>query len=298
MNTRIIIQVNSNHSRPYVYSYIDKAFEQFEYVVKHFSRFDSKSDLSVMNSNTDKWQKVSQELFFLIKFALDIAKKTDGIFDPTVIDILEKYGYDKNYNFSKLEDKELQTKITDLLSQRANYSKVQLKDKSQKIKLAPNQGIDLGAIGKGYAIDLAYQVLEEKFKNFFINAGGDIRVKGVNGLDKPWKVKLEYIDENNCPQILGFIELNEGSICSSGAYARKVKDFHHLIDTKTGEPQNKTVGTFVLAPTALLADTYSTVVFLMGESSLRLLEKEEDVEGIVILNGKRITPTSFFPLKN
>ncbi|MCA9382173.1 FAD:protein FMN transferase, partial [Candidatus Dojkabacteria bacterium] len=206
MNTKISIHVNSNHSREFVYEYINKAYEQFEYVVKNFSRFDPKSELSVLNSSSNKWTKVSDELFDLISFALDVSDKTNGIFDPTVIDILEKYGYDKDYNFSKLDDPEIKKRIDDLIRTRPNYKAVELNAKRKKVKLVDNQGIDLGAIGKGYAIDLAYDVLEKKFKNFFINAGGDIRVKGVNTIDKPWKIKLEYRDKKGTAETLGFAE--------------------------------------------------------------------------------------------
>jgi thiamine biosynthesis lipoprotein len=261
MNSNIEILVNSGNSSLFVKEFVDNAYDKFDLVVKKYSRFSETSELTRLNKSSGKKFKCSEEFYKLIKYSIEIAYLTDGEFDPTIIDILESYGYTKG---SKIKDKiDSNKNLQELISSRPSYKEIQFFDKSREIKLAENQGIDLGAIGKGYAIDLAFQVLKEKFDNFLINAGGDIRVSGHNEEGKPWQIELEYILDKK-KRKLGRIEIAEGSICSSGAYARKVGEFHHLINPKSGIPNNSLASSFVYSDNALHADTLSTIAFLLG----------------------------------
>lgn len=270
MNSNIDILVNSGNSSVYVKEFVENAYKQFDLVVKKYSRFSETSELTKLNNINGKKFKCSEEFYKLIKYSIEIATLTDGKFDPTIIDILESYGYTKG---SKIKDKiDSNKNLQELISSRPSYTEIKFFDKSKEIQLANNQGIDLGAIGKGYAIDLAFQVLRDKFDNFLINAGGDIRVSGQNEEGKPWQIELEYILDKK-KRRLGRIEIIEGSICSSGAYARKVGEFHHLINPKNGIPNNSIVSSFVYSDNALHADTLSTVAFLLGENLANYYKK-------------------------
>ena len=179
-----------------------------------------------MNNSKGYKFKASQKLFKLVKKALKIANESQGYFDPTIIDFLETYGYGSNYDFDKLKNKELiQKEAQRLAKRRPSYKKIELSSQEHTIKLAPKQRIDLGAIAKGYAIDLAYQKLEP-LNNYLINAGGDIRARGSYKKDKGWIIKLKSKSKKD----LGYVLLDNQAICSSGSWARKVKFFHHLIN--------------------------------------------------------------------
>ena len=97
-----------------------------------------------------------------------------------------------------------------------------------------------------------------------IDAGGDIRCFGLkDGIEK-WNIGLYNPDDPNKP--LGNVELNSGeSIACSGSFARKVDYFHHLINPKTGKPEDKHKVCFVTAKNALIADTFATVSYILGE---------------------------------
>lgn len=265
MNTVITIKVVKNdHKTVKILDCIELAFLEFDRIVKKYSRFDDNSELSNLNRSKGEWVNLSDEFLYLIEYMLKMAAETDGAFDPTVIDFLELYGYDKNYDFSKLEKPELDSLVKKIAKERDSWKEIELDKINNLIKLKPNQRIDLGGIGKGYAIDCAYNKLNE-LGDFLIDAGGDIRAKGLNDKKELWKVDLLTQTQGGEKKVVGAIELNNESISSSGSWARRFKSFHHLINPKTGLPQNTFSTVFVQAPTAIESDTWATALFVAGE---------------------------------
>lgn len=296
MNTLIRISVVSNKGTVYTQNKIEQAFDKFDHVVKSYTRFNDESELARLNKSSGKPYKVSNELFHLVEKLLHYARISDGDFDPTVIDLLEMYGYDKNHDFSKLDNPKLYDEIQKLVKNRKTYKEIKLDMNNITIELAPGQRLDLGSIGKGYAIDLAYDVLSE-FSGFIINAGGDIRAKGRNEKGKFWQVGLMLTQLPNKMlsdrQILGHMELANKSLAGSGGWVRKIKFFHHLLNTKTGLPVNDNSQAYVLANTATEADTLCTVLFVGGVKALDTI-KAEGAEGLLVnANGEIFTTSGF-----
>jgi len=281
MNTTINIQVLSDKGTVYTREIINKAYEQFAYVVKNFTRFQPDSQLSKFNANSKN--PISSELFFLVEYALKLAHKTNGKYDPTILDVLEAYGFDDKKQFNKLSDKKLFSKIKNIIAKRGSYKDIQIDQKNLTIKLLPNQRIDLGSIGKGYAIKLAQQVLGEIFDNFLIEAGGDVYAKGKNEHSKPWKAALvtNTNAQNQSTEILGYVNLTNQSLCSSGSWSNKYRFFHHLINTSSGLPENSTKQVFVLGNNPMDTDAWSTALYLTGVQGLNLI-KHEDLEALII----------------
>ncbi|MBU0976399.1 MAG: FAD:protein FMN transferase [Patescibacteria group bacterium] len=288
MNTFVEFSAWTSLDRYEVYKLFDKGFAKFQTVVDKFSRFNTHSELSFLNSSQGRKVIVSKELFKLINYALKIAGETNGTFDPTVIDFLETYGYDSAYNFHKLQHRDLVEKeIKKILENRPSYKDIKLFENTYTIQLAQNQRVDLGGIGKGYAIDLAYRELGP-LENYIINAGGDIRVKGTYK-DKAWEVGL------NVPAIgkIGKVRLNNEAICCSGSWARKVKFFHHLINPQTGSPQSKVLTVFVIRDSAKEADAWTTALYASGKSAFNLAKKCT-IKALIIYN-KYLIKTNKFP---
>lgn len=283
MNTRINIQVFSDLGTVKTKEKLQEAFRCFDYVVKKYTRFDPKSELSKLNNSGGMPHKVSKELFELIEYMLELAKETNGAYDPTIIDLLESYGYKADSDFTELDDPKLYENIQKLIKARPSPSEIKLDKKNLTLTLAKRQRIDLGSIGKGYAIDLAYEKLKDTH-SFMINAGGDIRVKGPKPDGNPWTISLYYAQLPNKKlhkdMTLGNVELNQGSICGSGGWARKVRYFHHLLNPKTGIPINEISQTYVQAPTAMEADAWATVLFVTGKAGLKLIKNP--IKGIIV----------------
>lgn len=269
MNTVITFKVVQDKQNTVdVLDAIEKGFDQFDRIVKQYTRFNEDSELSNLNRNSGNWTKISAEFFELIEYMLNLAKETDGCFDPTIIDFLETYGYDKNYDFSKLDNPKLDDMVENMAKTRPSFKDIELDRKNLKVKLVKGQRIDLGGVGKGYAIDCAFDELKKVSDNFLIDAGGDIRASGKNEKGEVWKVALKNKKEDVVEDI-GFIELNNESVASSGSWARKVKQFHHLINPKTGLPENKYTTVYVVAPKGIDADAWGTALFVGGEEYIK-----------------------------
>jgi FAD:protein FMN transferase len=245
---------------------IELAFGEFERIVKQYTRFDESSELSNLNRNCGNWVKVTEEFFKLIKFMLNLAEVSDGAFDPTIIDFLDIYGYNKNYDYSSLDNPELNKIINERLKVRPSFREIELDEGKRMVKLANDQRIDLGGVGKGYAIDCAHEKLSMVCKNFLIDAGGDIRAEGKNEKSELWRVSLLDMNDAGEKVSIGYVDLENESLASSGSWARKIKQFHHLLSPRTGTPQNFYRTVYVQAPLAIDSDSWATTLFVGGEA--------------------------------
>lgn len=291
MNTTITFQVvqHPGIGTVDINEAIGAGFGEFDRIVKQFTRFNEDSELANLNRNSGKWTKVSEEMFMLVEKMLELSETSGGHFDPTIIDFLETYGYDKNYDFSKLDQPELDALVKKIADTRPSWREIQLDKGSSSIKLAENQRLDLGGIGKGYAIDCAYTKLD-KFPDFLIDAGGDLRVKGVNADDEPWRLGLKHIIPGETKQeiIIGHIDSPDIALACSGSWARRVKQFHHIINPTTGEPATEMLTVYVTAKTATVSDAWATALFVGGVPLLERLPA--GVEAMLIdVNQKAVT---------
>jgi len=286
MNTIIRIQIISDKGTIFTKNKAREAYFNFEEVVRKFSRFSKESELGRLNASAGKKFIVSKELFKLVELSIELANLSQGAFDPTIIDLLEAYGYDRKQDFVKLNDPTLYEEIKKMIKNRPSYKKIQLDKKNLTIKLAPNQRLDLGSVGKGYAIDLAYDELRKDFEHFLINAGGDIRVSGLNEHGLYWKIMLFKGPLPNqgmaTENAIGIVEMEPTrSIACSGGWARRVGAFHHLLSPFDGLPINVNSQSYVIAPTALEADSWSTLLFVQGKSALPTL-RSRNLAGLLI----------------
>lgn len=270
MNTTITFKVvKGKATTVQILDAIEEGFSEFDRIVKQYTRFNEDSELSNLNRQSGSWVKVSEEFFWLIEYMLKMAKKTHGAFDPTIIDFLEVYGYDKNYDFSKLDNSELDTLVKKIASERKSWKDIKLKKESSEVKLMEGQRIDLGGVGKGYAIDCAYEKLKKVSDNFLIDAGGDIRACGVNEKGELWKVGMKD-KKLGIEELVGYVELDNEALACSGSWSRQVKQFHHLINPLTGKPQNIYRTVFVQAPDGITSDSWATAIFVLGDSDIKL----------------------------
>ncbi|MCA9378843.1 FAD:protein FMN transferase [Candidatus Dojkabacteria bacterium] len=301
MNTTITITVGQlpGDSTVEIQNVIARAFGEFDRVVGRFTRFNEDSELANLNRNSGEWTVVTAELFMLVETMLDLAKKSNGAFDPTVIDFLETYGYDRNYDFSRLDNPDLDKFVKKVTRERKSWQEIELDKSGPGIKLAKGQRLDLGGIGKGYAIDLAYKHLD-KYQNFMIDGGGDFRVKGGAHADpaqgeKYWKLSLKHKNQQTDGlQTVGTVKASNTALACSGSWSRRVKQFHHLINTATGKPVEDLQTVYVQAQAAALADGWATALFVGGKELLQKLP--DGMEAMLIGSDNKAVSTAGFHL--
>lgn len=144
--------------------------------------------------------------------------------------------------------------------------------------------LDFGAVGKGYALDKAREILQElEVGGALVTVGGSILVYGEKSTGEPWRIGVrDPLKPNDTSAMMGYIELPAGTVnyvSTSGGYEKfktyEGKDYHHILDGKTGYPADSgLLSVTVVCDNGLVSDGLSTACFVLGyDKSLALLEK-------------------------
>lgn len=270
MDTIVRIRLISEKMTEDLDKSISHAAEQFYKVERACSRFDVNSELMHLSEKTGVPVRVSPILFAAIKFAVDTAIETNGEFDPSIGRSLEKRGFNKNY----LTGDRITSDYADL--EQATFRDIIVDERNRTIMTVKPLVIDLGAVAKGMAIDLAAAELKkEGYVDFLINAGGDLYAAGVNEKGEPWKIGIRNPVSRN--EMAGTVLLEDAAVCTSGGYERPSDVFsgeHHLLDPLSGHSPEQVLSCSVVAPFAMLADSFSTAAFILGpDAGLKKMEK-------------------------
>ncbi len=274
----ISIEIEDEHANR-----IDKCFEIISNLEEKYSRFKPSSTLSKLNEQIGNWQKVDEQTFELLIRANELYEDTDGYFDITIKEILDSLGYDKDYSF-KVKSNE-----SGIHKQLQRY---EIDPITNEIKLLKQ--IDFGGFGKGLALDLVSNFLDENnVSHYLINAGGDIYAKRSKGMPA-WKILLENPFEKD-GNYIGIIEIDDFFIAGSGPNKRKWADsIHHLINPKTNLPQNENAGIFVIGQEGLVTDAFSTGLFVAGfEKGIELANKNGIDLFLISSDGKNYKSNNF-----
>ncbi len=258
---------------------MEAAYAEVKRLERLMSHYMPESQLSQINFQAGKSPViVDNELYRLIKRSLHFSELTDGAFDISFASV------GKLWNFRR-EMVPTETAIQNQLPF-VNYKNIQLDEQNSSVFLPDSRmEIGLGGIGKGYAMDRAMTVLQNHgIQNAMVMAGGDTLIRGKKG-SAPWRVGLR--DPNREGGILAVLPLADQAISTSGDYERFFFKngirYHHILNTKTGFPAKKSRSVSILASDATTSDALSTSVFVLGpEKGLILIEKLEEVEGIII----------------
>ncbi|MBN1697554.1 MAG: FAD:protein FMN transferase [Spirochaetales bacterium] len=249
----------------------------------------------VRELNENGCADMPESVYHVIRTACDIARKSGGAFDPTVLPLLVLWQFDRGEKLSGLHftaETDLappESGAIDEVLDAVDYKKIRFEE-GRRICLPEGTRIDLGGIAKGACIDLLADYCESMgYSRFLIEAGGDIIVSGLKPGEKQWKIDVQHPRRlNDRAGILSIGEAGERfAIVTSGDYERGFeyggKWYHHLLDPHTGYPAEGAVSVTVVAKTATIADALSTACFVLGfGKGLALLEAEEGVEGLVL----------------
>lgn len=254
----------------------ERAFGWFHRVEQCCNRFDETSEARRLVCSSGVATKVSPILFELVQFALALAQETDGAFDPTVGRRMEQRGFNRDYRTGVAV-----SSGTDE-ADKVTYRDVEIDAETRTITLRQPLVLDLGAVAKGLAIDMAARELEP-FEHFAVDAGGDLYLGGRNEHEEPWGVGIRHPREDG--MLLDVLRVSNGAVCTSGDYERQSDRpgvGHHIMDPRTGGSAERAISATVLAPTAMLADGLATAAFVLGPiEGLQLLERH-GLDGLIV----------------
>ena len=236
---------------------------------------------------------------------------SEHCFDPTVYPLVDGWGFMKDVEF--VPDSAAVDSLRALIgfSDGVNFTFMTKNDTagnviplSKIIKHNSRAKLDFNAIAQGLAVDVIAEEFERRgAQNYFVEIGGEIRVKGLNSDGVLWRVAIDKPIENSSAENREFqdiIQVNNRSVATSGSYRKFYeKDgikYSHTIDPFTGYPvQHTLLSATVVADDCATADALATAFMVMGtEKSIRFLENNNTLNldvYLIFTNDKGRTET-------
>ena len=262
----------------------DAAFERVAVLNSILSDYDPDSEISRLSrtAGQGKVVPVSGDLWRVLERGQAMAARTDGAFDVTVGPLVNLWRRARRKN--ELPSAEL---IAEMRA-RVGYRNLRL-DPSRRTAelLVPEMRLDVGSIGKAYAVDAALVVLKQRgFPRALVGGSGDM-VAGDPPPGQPgWRIEVAPLDTPNAPppQI---VYLKNRSIATSGDVFQRVeiggKRYSHIVDPHTGLGLTDHALVTALAPDCFTANSFSTAVSVLGpERGLRFVEGTPDVSTLIV----------------
>ena len=225
------------------------------------SRFRDDSELVALNRSTGRPVVASELLFMAVATALDAARATDGLFDPSLLEDLVRVGYDRSFEA-------VGARVPAGAAPPhggGGWRGVQLDRAARTIALAPGCTLDLGGIAKGMAVDASLKLLKVLgIETALVSAGGDLAVCGPRPGSRIWPVAVgEGANE--------IVELASGALATSSSLRHRWlqgdRQRHHLLDPRTGEPARTGLcEVTVAASTCAQAEVAAKAIFVLGPS--------------------------------
>ncbi|MCG8450143.1 MAG: FAD:protein FMN transferase [Pirellulales bacterium] len=232
------------------------------------STYDPESELSRFNhSPSDGWFQVNKETARVVAYALEVAKKTEGAFDPTVGPVVNLWGFGPG---QRRVEPPADAAVAQALQQ-VGYQNIAVRmDPPSLRKTNATTHLDLSAIAKGYAVDQVSELLQSQgIRSFMVDIGGEVRTSGTKPEDAPWRIAIEKPQPDREKPFQQVLELRDGTLATSGDYRNFFEQdgvrYSHTIDPQTGRPiQHRLAVVSVQAESCMEADALATALMVMG----------------------------------
>ena len=255
---------------------VERAFEWFRRVEECCTRFDAESEMMRLTTEVGVAVPVSALLYEAIQFAVAVAEETRGAFDPTIGYSMETRGFNREYRTGEIIRHDLEPPTT------VSFRDLRLDPGQRTITLLRPLVLDLGAVAKGLAIDMAARELAP-LENYAVDAGGDLYVAGCNPGGTAWSIGIRHPRRND--ELIDSVRVSNMAVCTSGDYERRSAEedgAHHIVDPRTGASPDAVASVTVVAPTAMAADALATAAFVVGPAAgIELLERH-GVNGLIV----------------
>lgn len=265
-------------------SFEEEIIQLFEDVNNSISTYIPSSDISRINSGDSG---VIVDAYFKEIFSKSerIFKETKGYFDPTVGNLVNAWGFGPEKPLNNLDS----SRVKDLMKF-VGFDKVTIENNQVNKKYSETY-FDFNSIGKGYGLDIIARFLEsKKIKNYLIEIGGEVRVKGTKPEGKIWTVQLENPNTDGSRSAYTYLQLTNSSMASSGNYrkfrmAPTGEKYVHTINPKTGFAleSNLLAATVIAELDCADVDAYATSFMAMGlEKTVKFLEDKPHLKVVLI----------------
>lgn len=263
---------------------IDRAFAEIRRLEGLMTTWRPDSEISRINAAAGRSAvAVSPEVFEVIQASLDYSRRSDGVFDISYYGLKGLWHFDDDLRAELPDPAELKRRLPLI-----NWRQIRLNKQARTVMLGkPGMAINLGGIGKGYAVDAAVRVLRSQgLRNGMVQAGGDLMLFG----SKAGQPFLAGIRDPRSPapdDFFAVCPVRDHAFSTAGDYERGfVKGgvrYHHILDPRTGYPARAARSVTVYAKDATTADGLDDAILIMGaERGLQLIESIPDAGAIIV----------------
>lgn len=277
------------HTKGWADQMIDEGVKEIKRIEKLLTTFSEDSETNLINRNAGiQPVTVSEETFHIIERSIKISSITQGSFDITYGSIDKRL-----WNFDEAMTSLPCAKKAKKMVRLINYKNIELDAENQTVFLKEKgMRIGFGGIGKGYAAEMAKEVMKKNdVTSGIVNASGDLTAWGTQPDGKPWTVGIVHPDYRSYP--FSYMNISDRAVATSGNYEKYVlidgKKYSHTIDPRTGLPVSGIKSVTIFSPNAEICDAMATPVMIMGiEHGLNLINQLHQVECLIIDDNNKI----------
>lgn len=219
----------------------------------------------------------------VFKLSNKINLETEGAFDPTIGPLIKAWGFD--YSNPQLMD----SSLVDSLLKSCGFKQFTLEG-NRIYANTEFARINFNAVAQGYSVEVMRLLLDKRnIQNYYIELGGELKVKGKNKFGDWWIIGIDRPDGANLDRNLAQrIFLENSAMATSGNYRKFYevdgKRYSHTLNPKTGYPaENSLLSATVITGDCGTADALATAFMVMGkEKSVNYLEKHDEIKAYLI----------------
>ena len=239
---------------------------------------DADSELYAINQTGSGM--LTEEASSLMKQALEICRRTDGALDLSIYPIVRAWGFTTG-SYQVPDEAEIQA-----LLPLVDYRKIQYDAATGTVTLPEGMEIDLGSVAKGYAGQLAAQMLREHgVQSALLNLGGNVQTVGTKPDGSPWQIGIKDPQGEDAMMVLS---VEDQAVVTSGGYERYFEQdgqtYWHIMAPSTGHPADSgLISVTIVGDEGVVCDGLSTALFVMGlEKAADLWAQSGDFEAVFV----------------
>jgi thiamine biosynthesis lipoprotein len=240
-------------------------------IVGEMSHWEPTSLLYRFNrSPANSWTELPDDFAAVVGVGLEIARRSNGAFDPTIGRLVDLWGYGPTARAEAPSAHDLEMAV-----QASGWRKLAFAAQSLRIRQPGGMWLDLSGIAKGYAVDAVADLIGEAgVKHCLVEIGAEFVGRGLRPDGDPWWVDLETPPGLSFPPLR--VALHQMAVATSGDYVRGARN----LDPVTGRSVDNGVSAVsVLHKLAMIADAWATALTVMGPETAAMTS---DREGLAV----------------
>lgn len=252
-------------------------------VVAQMSNWEADSDISRFNRSTPgAWQLPPPQFMTVLDAALEVARLSDGAFDPAIGVLVDLWGFGpaRPRNAPPTDDA-----IAAALA-RSGWTRIEHDMLGLRARRHDRVALDFSGIAKGFGVDqVAAWLAGQGIAHYLVEVGGELRGAGLKPDGQPWWVDLEAPPGLALP--VNRVALHGMSAATSGDYRRCFDHggtrYAHSLDPRTGRPiANGVASVTVLHPRCMMADAWATALTVLGAEAGLALAEAQGIAALIV----------------